>query len=106
MSENINKIDDASFAQAISKGVVLLDFFAEWCGPCRMQTPILEKLAQDMKGKAIIVKIDVDESQKTAANFQINSIPTLILFKDGKEVNRIIGLKDFETLKQIVVNAL
>ncbi len=106
MAENIVKTDDATFSKLIETGVVLVDFYADWCGPCRMLTPILEALAEEMKKNVTVVKLDVDHDPKTTETFQISSVPTLILFKNGKEVNRIIGLKDLETLKKIVTEAL
>jgi len=106
MAENIVKTDDETFSKLVSSGVVLVDFYADWCGPCRMLTPILEALAEEMKEKVTVVKLDVDHDPKTTSTYQITSVPTLILFKDGKEVNRIIGLKDLETLKKIVSNVL
>jgi len=98
--------DDSNFSQLVSSGLILVDFFADWCGPCRMLTPILETLASDMADTLTIVKLDVDHAQKTTASFQITSVPTLILFKNGKEINRIVGLKDLDTLKKIVLQAV
>jgi thioredoxin 1 len=103
-SENIQELNDSTFEEGVKNGVTLVDFFADWCGPCRMLTPILEKLAKEVQGKAKIVKIDVDSAQKVAATFQVTSIPTLILFKNGKESGRIVGLKDAETLKKFILN--
>ncbi len=103
-SEELKLITESAFDTEIQKGLVLVDFYADWCGPCRMQAPVLEKLAKELTGKARIVKIDVDAAQKVAAKFQITSIPTLILFKDGKEAGRIVGLKDGETLKQFILS--
>lgn len=98
--------DDTNFSQMVSSGLILVDFYADWCGPCRMLTPILETLASDMADTLTIVKLDVDHAQKTTASFQITSVPTLILFKNGKEINRIVGLKDLDTLKKIVLQAV
>lgn len=106
MAENIVKIDDSNFSEKTSTGLVLIDFYADWCGPCRMLTPILEALAKELNGKLVVAKLDVDHAPKTTANFQITSVPTLILFKDGKEAHRIIGLKDLETLKKLVTQAI
>ncbi len=106
MKELISHVDDDNFQETIKNGLVLIDFFADWCGPCRMLTPILEALASDMKEQLTVAKLDVDHAQKTTSSFQITSVPTLILFKNGQEVNRIVGLKDLEALKKIVSESL
>jgi thioredoxin 1 len=106
MKDLIQKIDDENFSKVIANDVVLVDFFAEWCGPCKMLAPVLDALAEELSDKVSFAQIDVDQSPKTTTTFQITSVPTLILFKKGKEVNRIIGLKDLETLKKIVLQAV
>jgi thioredoxin 1 len=98
--ELIQHISDESFSKATADGIVLVDFFAEWCGPCKMLAPILDALSTEFEGKVTVAKLDVDTSPKTSNNFQITSVPTLILFKKGKEVERFIGLKDFETFRK------
>ncbi len=106
MIEGIQELTDSNFSSKIASGLMLVDFFAEWCGPCRMMSPVLEQVAKDVKGKASVGKIDIDAEQKTAAQFQVTSIPTLILFKDGKEVNRLVGLRDGETIKKFILAAI
>lgn len=102
---NIKHLTDDNFSTEIQKGVTLVDFHANWCAPCRMLAPLLEQVAKEIKGKATIAKIDIDSEQKTAGHFQITSVPTLILFKDGKEVNRLIGLRNAEAIKDFVESA-
>ena len=104
-SENIRKLTQENFASETATGVVLIDFYADWCGPCRMLAPVLDQVSQDVKGKASIAKIDIDQAQKVTEDLQITSVPTLILFKNGKEVKRIIGLRDADFIKDFVLSA-
>lgn len=90
------------FKQSIQNGVSLIDFNAPWCGPCRAQEPIIQQLAEQFTGQAIIAEMNVDENQETAIALGIQSIPTLALFKDGKEVKRFVGLQSSQTLRQAI----
>lgn len=99
---HLQLVDDTTFSSETGKGLVLVDFFAEWCGPCHMQTPILEALAKELGGQVKIVKLDIDKSQRTTATFQVTSIPTLVLLRDGKEVNRVVGVRDADALKELI----
>ena len=103
VGENIKKIDESNFESEIASGVTLVDFYADWCGPCRMLGPVLEQVSSDVKGKAVVAKIDIDQAQKVTEDLQITSVPTLILFKDGKEVKRIVGLRDADFIKNFVL---
>jgi len=86
-------ITDVNFDEIIKKNkIALIDFWASWCGPCRALAPTIEELANDYNGKVLVGKLDVDENQKTAECYQVFSIPTLIIFKDGCEVERLVGL--------------
>ena len=85
-------INEKEFESATKEGLVLVDFFASWCGPCRMMAVILEDVQKELEGKVEIYKVDVDNYEKLARSFGIMSIPTLILFENGKEVEKHIGL--------------
>lgn len=105
-SDLVKYLDDNNFEDGISQGVVLVDFYADWCGPCRMLTPVVEELAKEMTGKATIAKVDTDKANLVAAKFEITSIPTLILFKNGHLLKKIVGLKDLDALRKLVLEAL
>ncbi len=94
------------FESGISHGVALVDFNAPWCAPCRVQHPIIEELSKAFKGRAAIIEINVDENKQTARHLGIASIPTLIIFKDGKEVTRFVGLQKAELLSKAIRRTL
>ena len=100
---NLNKTD---FDRTIKEGVTLVDFWASWCAPCRMQVPILEDLAESIDGQAKITKVNVDEARTVAEKLGVQAIPTLILFKVGKEIQRFIGVQSKETLIDAISSAL
>jgi len=87
------RVDEASFEAEVlrSEGPVLVDFYADWCGPCRALAPIIEELAAELEGRLKVAKLNVDENEALSVKYGVQSIPTLILFRDGKEVERIIG---------------
>ena len=93
-------VTDQTFTAETNNGIVLADFFATWCGPCKMIAPVLEELDQDMGKQVKIVKIDVDQNQETANKFGIMSIPTLLVMKYGKVVDTLVGLKSKEALEE------
>lgn len=95
-------ISEADFESAIATGAVLIDFSAEWCGPCKALSPIVERLAKDYNGKLNVFKIDVDEAQSVAARHGVMSVPTLVLFKDGKVVERRIGSVREQELRSMI----
>ncbi|MFS8564455.1 MAG: thioredoxin [Rhabdochlamydiaceae bacterium] len=105
MSGQIKKLTEDGFEKEIAKGVFLVDFYADWCGPCRMLAPVLEKVAGEVEGQATVAKLDIDHAQRIASSFQVTSVPTMILFKDGKEAGRLVGLRDFETVKDFVMSS-
>ena len=93
------------FAAATAKGVVLVDFYADWCGPCKMITPILEQLNEEYQGKLDIIKVDVDAEGGLAQKYGIMSIPTLMLFKDGDVVGQVLGFQAKPMLKKFISKA-
>ncbi len=95
MADNITTLTDTNFNEEVkgADGPVLVDFWAEWCGPCKMIAPILEEIATTHAGKIRIAKLNVDDAPATAQQFQVMSIPTLILFKDGEVQKRVVGAR-------------
>ena len=93
MAENVLNVTDESFASEVegSAGLALVDFWADWCGPCRIVAPVVEQLANDYAGKVTVAKLDVDANQRTAARFNVRSIPSILFFKDGKLVDTVVG---------------
>ena len=94
------QLADNNFKKEVEqgKGLTVVDFWAPWCGPCQMMGPVIEELAKEYEGKVKIGKLNVDENPETSQNFQVMSIPTIVFFKDGKEVERVVGAKDKESL--------
>lgn len=91
-ASRVAELTDATFAEQTATGVVLVDFWAPWCGPCRIQGPLVDKAAEQLGGVAKVAKLNVDVAGKTAEKFGVQSIPTLIVFKDGKPVKQFVGV--------------
>jgi thioredoxin 1 len=109
MTENVEMIkvlDDENFADSIAAGVTLVDFYAEWCAPCKMLAPILAELAEKFQGNVTIAKVDIDHQQKVTSSHHVTSVPTLVLFKDGTEVDRVVGVRDADALELMINKAL
>jgi thioredoxin 1 len=99
----IVNVTDQSFKNEVeSTGTVLVDFWAPWCGPCKMIAPVLEELDQELAGQVKIAKINVDDNPDTTSRFGVMSIPTLIVFKDGQPVDKVVGFQPKDSLKNVL----
>ena len=106
MSDLVKHLTDSDFTAATASGTTLVDFWAPWCGPCRMIAPILDELSAELKGQASIAKINVDENPEVAGQYGIMSIPTLILFKNGKIEGKIVGGQPKPQIKALIEAAM
>lgn len=87
-------LNSSEFDNAIASGVVLVDFYADWCGPCKMMSPIIDEIAEEMEGKVKVGKVNVDDNQQLAIKYNVMSIPTIIIYKNGMPVKSFVGLRD------------
>ncbi|MDD2403546.1 MAG: thioredoxin [Victivallaceae bacterium] len=101
----VKHLTNSDFDAETSKGVVLVDFWAPWCGPCKMLGPILEQVAAEVGDTAIVAKVDIEENQDLAVRFKISNIPAIFILKDGAIVNQMVGMKDKTTLVNAIKNA-
>ena len=99
-------VDSNEFKNEIETGVTIVDFFATWCGPCKMLAPVLEGLSSDMEGKAKFIKVDIDQSSDLANEFKILSVPTMMIFKNGEKIDQLVGFLPKEKIQEVITNNL
>ena len=104
MAENLVDLNNDNFDDVTSSGVVLVDFWAPWCGPCKMLTPILEKVKEDVGDSAVISKVNVDENPQLASKYGVRSIPTILIFKNGEIKETLVGLKQQAELTSLLLD--
>jgi thioredoxin 1 len=102
----VKHLDNSNFDDIAGKGVALIDFWAEWCGPCRMLGPVLDEVAKEIGDDAVVAKINVDEAQELAAKYSVRSIPALFVLKDGEIANQFVGVQDKQKLIQAIKEQL
>lgn len=107
MSDNVTVVTDESFAELLksSETPVLIDFFATWCGPCKAISPILDEFAGENSDKIKVVKLNVDENPRTPSKYGVRGIPTLILFNQGKEIDKVVGMTSKDALEKMLAGA-
>jgi thioredoxin 1 len=101
-SEKVKNLTDADFGESVKSGVVLVDFWATWCAPCRRIAPIVDQLAEEYNGKLTVAKVDIDENPMTPSKFMVRGIPTLLLFKDGDLKETVVGIETKDRLAQLI----
>jgi thioredoxin len=101
-SEKVKKFTDADFGEAVKEGVVLVDFWAEWCAPCRRIAPMVDQLAEDYAGRMTVAKMDIDANPLTPTRFMVRGIPTLLLFKNGDLKETVVGIAQKEDLARMI----
>ena len=102
-NEKIKKLTDQNFEHQIKSGVILVDFWASWCMPCKMMAPVLNEVSEELTGNATVGKLNVEQNQAASSKYGVRNIPTLLLFKNGIEINRFVGVKTKEfLLKEII----
>ena len=99
---SVKTVSDDNFSDFIVSDYVIVDFYASWCGPCKMLAPIFEDLSKDFEGEVVFTKIDTEENSRVSSLYEVSSIPTVILFKNGKEIDRFVGLKDADEFKKFI----
>lgn len=99
-------VKQAEFDEIKNNGVVLVDFYADWCGPCKMISPVLQELSEEYEGRATIIKVNVDNDGEVAARYGVMSIPNLVLLKDGEVVKQVVGFQPKPALKALLDSAL
>lgn len=99
-------VNSTEFRNEIENGVTVVDFFATWCGPCKMLSPVLEGLSSEMEGKANFIKVDIDQSMDLAGEFKIVSVPTMVIFKNNEKVDQLVGFLPKEKIKEVIENNL
>mgnify|MGYP000905360550 CR=1 FL=1 len=99
-------VDSSEFKNEIESGITIVDFFATWCGPCKMLAPVLEGLSKEMEEKAKFIKVDIDQSLDLANEFQISSVPTMIIFKDGQKAEQLVGFLPKERIQEVIERSL
>ncbi|MHC1708150.1 MAG: thioredoxin [Bacteroidales bacterium] len=104
-SEHVITLTANNFSEQIKTGITLVDFWASWCMPCKMLAPIINDVADEVKGKAKVGKLNIEQYQQIAAKYKVRNIPTLIIFRNGKEIDRIVGVKNKEYLVQKIDRA-
>ena len=101
-SEKVKTFTDATFTDDVKSGVVLVDFWATWCAPCRRIAPIVDQLAEEFNGRLTVAKVDIDENPMTPSKFMVRGIPTLLLFKDGDLKETVVGLANKDDLSKLI----